>query len=159
MALFPFVRQFGATDPKLVRCFAIAGTALRHWLDNLVTSPLFAHDHETLSTMALRAMLPTYFPLIISSERVLPPCWGASATVSSNACLVSPAFTAIAAACRISPLSGPIRCSPTTLSVVPVDDHFIERPLIPTGQDIFHCSEIAAIDFYLLKALFVLPLP
>src|SRR3546814_1631089 len=42
---------------------------------------------------------------------------GCSATVSSNWALVSLAFTAIAAACRISGASGPIMWMPTTTSV------------------------------------------
>lgn len=44
---------------------------------------------------------------------------GCSATVSSNCALVRPAFTAIAAACRISGTSGPIMCSPTMRPVSP----------------------------------------
>lgn len=43
---------------------------------------------------------------------------GCSATVSSNWCLVRPAFTATAAVCNISGASGPIICSPTTRLVV-----------------------------------------
>jgi glutathione S-transferase len=40
MALFPFVRQFGATDQSWFDALPLP--ELHRWLDNLVTSPLFA---------------------------------------------------------------------------------------------------------------------
>src|SRR4028118_2121715 len=45
---------------------------------------------------------------------------GWRATTSSNCDFLSPAFTAIAAAWRISGASGPIMCRPTTCSASPL---------------------------------------
>lgn len=39
IALFPFVRQFAATDPNWFEALPLE--PLRHWLDSLVSSPLF----------------------------------------------------------------------------------------------------------------------
>jgi glutathione S-transferase len=59
IALFPFVRQFAATDPNWFASLPLP--ALHHWLDNLVTSSLF--DAVMKRYPQWRAGdEPTYFP-------------------------------------------------------------------------------------------------
>ena len=70
---------------------------------------------------------------------------GCSATVSSKSALVSPAFTAIAAACRISGESGPIMCKPDDLIGLLVDDHLVQRAFVAAREHIAHRAEIARV--------------
>ena len=74
----------------------------------LVAGPLIARAGGTATAL-------TRHRISTSSSAMV----GCSATVSSNCCLVSPALTAIAAACRISGQSGPIMWMPTIRPVSP----------------------------------------
>ena len=68
---------------------------------------------------------------------------GWSATVASKSAFLSPAFTAIAAAWRISGASGPIMWMPTISSVAAVDDQLVERALVAAGEHVLHRPEVA----------------
>lgn len=59
IALFPFVRQFAATDPSWFEALPLK--PLHHWLDNLVTSPLFGTIMKRYPQWHAGDE-PTYFP-------------------------------------------------------------------------------------------------